>query len=102
MPLTQAVDISFKDDLSIVNGDFALDESDSQHVEHILKADRGQWRQWPLVGAGLLRQIGGSVRVQAVKQLIKLQLKADGMAVKSLSVTLGDELKVDVQVKRLK
>ena len=55
-------------DLIFVNGDIKIDESDTQHVEHILIADRGQFRQFPLIGVGISRYYHGSVNKQQLKQ----------------------------------
>ena len=95
-------DIIFTDDLQIANGDFVVGESDGQHIEYILKADRGQFRQFPLVGVGLQKQDNASVERQKLKQEIKLQLRADGFSVKQIAITAGDEMVVDVNAKRVR
>jgi hypothetical protein len=97
-----AKDIIFVDDLVIKNGDFVVSESDGQHIEHILRADRGQFRQFPLVGVGLQKQDNASVDRQRLKQEIKLQLRADGYAVKKTLITSGDIMGVDIDAKRVK
>lgn len=97
-----AQDLIFTDDLVIQNGDFLVDESDNQHIEHILKADRGQFRQWPLVGVGVTRLRNSSVDRVALSQLIRLQLTGDNYLVKSIRITPGDELKISIDAKRRK
>ena len=42
-------------DLEILNGDIFVNESDSQHLEFIITADKGQFRQFPLIGVGIRR-----------------------------------------------
>jgi len=43
--MAEAVDILFADDLVIKNGDFGVGPSDQQHIEHILFATPGQFKQ---------------------------------------------------------
>lgn len=100
--MNDAKDIIFKDDLEIRNGDLFVDYSDGQSIEFILKADRGQFRQWPLIGVGILRQKNGSVRPQELKQEIKLQLRSDNFKVKTLNVISGDQMGIEIDAKRLK
>lgn len=100
MAREQAKDFIFQDDLVIRGGDFLVQDSDAQHIQHILQADRGQWRQWPLVGAGLMRALNSPSRVQELKQLIKLQLKADNMLTQRLKIVHGEQLGIEVKAKR--
>jgi hypothetical protein len=97
-----AKDFIFTDDLVIRNGDFLVEASDGQHIEHILKADRGQFRQWPLVGVGLQRSKNASLRPQELKQEVKLQLRADNFKVKAVKVKPGDNLAIEVDAKRVR
>lgn len=87
-------------DLEIVNGDFKVDESDSQHVEHILIADKGQFRQHPLIGVGINRQMNGSINPQEIRQTIKLQLESDGYNVRKIDIDPSDEMKIDIDAER--
>lgn len=97
-----AKDIIFTDDLVIENGDFKVSLSDGQHIEHILKADRGQWRQWPLLGFGLQKYLKGSPNRQELAQLVKLHLRADNFNVRLVKISPGDEMTLDVDAKRIK
>lgn len=97
-----AKDIIFTEDLEIALGDFVVSPSDGQHIEHILRVDRGQIRQFPLVGVGLQKEDNASVDRQKLKQEIKLQLRADGYTVKKITVLEGDEMFIDIDAKRVK
>ena len=99
---TNAKDIIFTTDLQISDGDFSVSESDGQSIEHILRADVGQFRQSPLVGVGLQDQNNASVEPQKLKQKIKLQLKADGFSVKKVSIIGGEVLGIDIDAKRVR
>lgn len=92
----------YRQDLVIQNGDFLVDESDNQHIEHILKAAPGQFRQWPLIGVSAYLMQGASVDRQALVQKIRVQLAADNYIVRSVKVTPGDEMKVEIDAKRKK
>lgn len=87
-------------DLVFVNGDVKIDESDTQHVEHILIADKGQFRQFPLIGVGISRYYNGSVNKQALKQSVKLQLESDGYNVRQIVVETNENLKIEVDADR--
>jgi hypothetical protein len=87
-------------DLIILNGDFKVNESDSQHVEHIVIADKGQFRQFPLIGVGIKKTINGSVNPQRVKQQIKLQLESDGFNVRQIEVNPNDPLNIQIDAER--
>lgn len=102
MAKENAKDFIFADDLVIQNGDFLVEASDGQHIEHILLADRGQFRQHPLVGVGMQKQYNASPNRQKLKQEIKLQLRADNMTVKKLTIADGDTMIIDVDAKRVR
>ncbi|TNE31822.1 MAG: hypothetical protein EP346_00020 [Bacteroidetes bacterium] len=78
-----------EEDLIIENGDFKSGDSVDDHVNHILVATKGQYRQHPLVGVGLLNYIGSpwtsTVRNRLESQ-IQLQLEADGATGVDISI----------------
>lgn len=85
-------------DLSIVNGDISVLESDSQHIDHIITADKGHFRQFPLVGVGIVNFLNSSTEEQEIRQLIKLQLEADGFAVRQIKIS-GSNIEIDAERK---
>jgi len=87
-------------DLTITaNGDFFVSESDAHHIEHILKADKGQFRQSPLLGFSIDRQQNGAVNTQEIKQEIRKQLIADGFTVRKIAV--DGEVNINIDAERL-
>jgi len=64
-------------DLHIENGDFKIDESDLQHVLHILEANQGHYRQHPYVGVGIRKMLNGNITGNE-KRDITIQLNNDG------------------------
>jgi hypothetical protein len=72
-------------------GDFAIGESDPQHVQDILNSYAGWWKQFPTLGVGLKRFLGKSGGIQLVKREIGVHLKADGYRVDNI-VIKGEEV----------
>jgi len=64
-------------DLLISAGDFGIDESTDQEVAFILMSEQGEWKEDPLVGAGLFRLVNSNGDERDLKQLVKLQLARD-------------------------
>ncbi|CAB4128048.1 hypothetical protein UFOVP105_14 [uncultured Caudovirales phage] len=85
-------------DLSIVNGDISVLESDSQHIDHIITADKGHFRQFPLVGVGIVNFLNSSTEEQEIRQSIKLQLEADGFSVKQIKISASN-IEIDAERK---
>lgn len=73
-------------DLTLQNGDLLLGLSDSQHVEHIVLADKGHYRQNPLIGVGLARYLNGNINPVALEQEIKTNLEADNYTVNRVEI----------------
>lgn len=71
-------------DLSILNGDFKIGQSDSQHIELILKTNPNDWKENPVVGAGLVNMLGGNITGFA-KRNIQVQLEADGYSLDKIT-----------------
>lgn len=59
-------------------GDFTIGESDPQHVQDIINAWAGWWKEFPTLGVGIKRYLGKRGGVQVVKRAIKIHLKSDG------------------------
>lgn len=83
------IDVNGDGDLMVRNGDFVIGNSDTQNVKLILEADKAQIRQFPLLGAGIRRQVSGSVDGR-VRREIQLQLESDGY--KSNQITYKDDV----------
>jgi len=86
-----------ENELLIVDGDLFVGESDQQHIQHIMIADKGQFRQWPLIGVGIRRQLNGSINSTDLKQEIRTQLKSDNFTVKRIDVTSDFEITIDAK-----
>lgn len=67
-----------ENDISIVNGDFQIGESEQQEIESILIAFKGEFKNTPLVGAEILRMLKARNTRQGMTREVNEQLKYDG------------------------
>jgi hypothetical protein len=82
------------DDLGVSPaGDFLVGPSAQQEVMLLLESEKGEWRQFPAVGAGIRKYIrkvaGNTPRVDNVNRLIreiKVTLQADGFSSPEVSI----------------
>lgn len=81
----------YGNDLLIKNGDFAIAESDMQHIADNLNAFPGWWKEHPADGVGVLAYYGGPADAQKLKKQITIQLTADGYKVTNPQVTIGTD-----------
>ncbi|PIV17481.1 MAG: hypothetical protein COS42_04575 [Flavobacteriales bacterium CG03_land_8_20_14_0_80_35_15] len=79
------------DDVTIANGDFAIGDSIDQEVGLILRMNKGELKEDPLLGTDLIRLINSNTSELEVKQLVKVQLARDGKSY--------DELKERIKLK---
>jgi len=73
-------------DLEFKNGDFAIGEADQQSVVLIVNSSIGSWKQFPLVGVGIIQYVGSSDQAAVIRREINLQLERDGF--KDVDVTV--------------
>ena len=86
-------------DLWIENGDFVLEKSDQVHIDHILISSKGQWRENPVIGVGLIQFLNSEISTTDFKKKVRLQLEFDNMKVDAVNVG-GNQ--VNIQAKRIK
>ena len=99
----QVQDIIFNSDISAVNGDLYVDYSDTQHMEDIIKANPGQFYQWPDIGYGIIKNLLGNINVAKEQQAIKRALENDNYDVSSVNIVKsGDSYTVDAMAKRIR
>jgi len=83
-----ALDFLYDDnnDLLISNGDLAIGESDMQHVQDLLLAFPGHYKNSPLSGVGLPAYQHG-IMDKTIERTIKVALEADGAIDKEIKLT---------------
>lgn len=99
--MAEAIDIRLdeNEDIKIDTGDFDLTESDTRHIEHILKSHKGHWFEFPLLGVGILDELNGSNSRQELKQNIRRQLVFDNYTVKEILLSKDLEVAIDAERK---
>lgn len=65
-------------DLRIENGDFVIGESTAQEIELILTAFKGEFKEYPLLGAEIIRKLKSRETTQGIRREINEQLEYDG------------------------
>lgn len=93
-----AKDIILEDgDLKFSDGDLVWDESAEQHVEHLLLAQKGDYKQTPLAGVGIADYVKAPVNAlkrTGLEREIRIQLEADGATGVDASVSATGELNI--------
>jgi hypothetical protein len=79
------------------NGDFAILQSDDQNIEAVLKAEKGQFYQFPLLGYGITTRIYGPFKKNEERKAIREALKRDNYNVVQLVINDGPEIFVDAE-----
>lgn len=84
-------------DLAFANGDFALGESDQQHVEHILLARPGDYKNVPWIGVGIedyfLSPLSPAI-LEGLNRNIRLQLESDTAKVQEINTDVISNIQI--------
>jgi hypothetical protein len=81
-------------DLRIENGDFAIGDATLQHQNHILLAQKGEFKNVPEIGAGVLNAINSENPRELLTE-IRRNFEYDGMKVNTLKVDADGKLIID-------
>lgn len=74
-------------DLKISSGgDFRIANSDMQHIHDHIETNRGEWKEFPLVGVGIMQHLNGETSVAGLERQIRINLLADKFRNVSVSV----------------
>lgn len=91
-------DFIHNQDLEIRNGDFAVLESDNQHTEHILIANKGEYKAAPELGVGISQMLNTEEITEFLIEA-KKNLQYDGQTVNDIRFTAEEKLIVDSKYK---
>lgn len=80
-------------DLVIQDGDFAIGESNQQHQQCLLLAEKGAYKQFPTTGVAISTYLKDENPDELLRE-IRIQFSSDGMKVNRLAY-VGGKLKVD-------
>lgn len=92
------IDILIDEDLEFEDGDFAIGISDKQHIKHILKAYKGEFKEFPELGVGIEQMINDDNYMDVLIEA-KKNLQYDGVEVKNIKFTDEGKLNVDGEYK---
>lgn len=82
-------------DIVISNGDFAIGDSDIKHQEHILIANKGEFKEFPEIGVGIIEALN-SDDIRGVLDNVKRNFQYDGMYVNNITYD-GEKLVTDAK-----
>lgn len=94
------IELTEDNDLLIINGDFSARKSDEMHVEHIMVADKGQYRQSPMIGLGLAKYVNAKfdgILKNKIRRLLSVMLESDGLSIKKLVIDSLSNIQITVQ-----
>lgn len=83
-------------EIFITGGDFAVTESDNQHIADTLNALPGWWKENPADGVGVFAYFNSAGQEQALKRSIQIQLTSDGYKVSNPQVSVDSSGKLTV------
>jgi hypothetical protein len=72
-------------DLAVDGGDFLLGPSSDQHVQDILHANPGEYKEWPMIGASIIQAMNGSLDGE-LRNKCRQNLEADGYRLTQLEL----------------
>lgn len=93
--MVKDIDLETDLDLKIIDGDFAISDSDQNHVINILKAYVGGYKQFPLVGVGIDYYLASAGTQQVIKRNITVQMESDGYKVNKIEVLGQSKYSID-------
>lgn len=85
-------------ELITIGGDFAIGQSDQQHVKHIIEAFKGEYKANPLVGFGVISYLKRDNKIESeFRRDLKIQLENDGYNDANIDLSEGfAKLKIDL------
>lgn len=88
-------------DLLISNGDFSVSESDPQHQILIINTTLGSWKQFPLMGVGIINFLNSSGQTEYLKRQMTVMLKSDGFQVNSIKINPNEVADFTIDAERI-
>ncbi|MCC9071222.1 oxidase [Flavobacterium sp. F-65] len=85
-------------DLGFHNGDLLIGFSENLHQEHILIANKGEYREFPELGVGILQMLNDDNYMNVLIEA-KKNLEYDGMKINNIELDDDGNLNVDGQYK---
>lgn len=83
-------------DIIIENGDFKIGDSDYQHLQDNIEAQKGWFRESSHLGCAVLNKLNSAID-SAFLQTIRINLEADGYKVEEISISKEGELLINAE-----
>ena len=80
-------------DLKFENGDFATGFSDNQHQQHILLANKGEFKEFPEIGVGIVQMLADDEYTDVLIEA-KKNLQYDGMKINNIKFEQDGKLNI--------
>lgn len=81
-------------DLKIENGDLVIGYSDNQHQQHIIMASKGEFREFPELGADVQGHLSDDLFMEFLIEA-KKNLEYDGMKINNIKFEQDGNLTID-------
>ena len=81
-------------DITVVNGDLKIGDATLQHQNLILKAQKGEFKEWPELGVGILTELLNENPRELLQQIRK-NFEYDGMKVTTLKFANNGNVLID-------
>lgn len=90
-------DFMLEDDLQFENGDLKMGEASQQNIGHILVAQKGAYKEHPLLGIGIENFIKGNTAINRLRleAEIEKQLTHDNFNVKIIDASNLENINID-------
>jgi hypothetical protein len=88
-------------DMYIVDGDWAVGDTNEIDIELILATSKGSWKESPTVGFGMPKYEGldiNAIDVDEIESGIKLQLQASGFSVNGVGLEVANQQIVTINI----
>jgi hypothetical protein len=89
-------------DLLFTNGDFTVGYSDAMHQEHIIEANRGYYKESPLLGVYLFQYLKSAGLQAEIKRQIQINLEDDNYQVNKVNVSNTETMNIEIDAQRIK
>lgn len=96
------IDKAINNDYSLViqNGDFVYNDQELEHAKEVIITQRGEIRQYPLVGVGLDDYVGSNITSSELFNIISEALLKEGSILEDVTIDVdGNNYTIDLKLK---
>lgn len=92
----QDILVTEEGNLRIENGDFVIGDATLQHQQHIILAQKGEYKEAPEIGVGVLTEIHNENPRELLTK-IRRNFEYDGMTVNKLTIETNGNIVMDAE-----